>query len=62
MLSRALATTTAFYKWAARRGGEGKKGKDRKRSGLSPLKMLRAPTLQFITKLVYRWKASLRKE
>jgi len=56
---------TLLLKWAAPRGGEGnvemrrgKKGKgwDRKRrSGLSPSeKILRAPMLQFITKLVYR--------
>ena len=41
-----------------RRGRKKGKGRDRKRrSGLSPLKkFLRAPTLQVITTLVYRWK------
>jgi len=43
---------------------EGKKGKGRdrkRRSGLSPSKKIaegEAPTLQFITKLVYKWKAT----
>jgi len=50
--------------WRGEEWREGKKGKvrDRKRrSGLSPSKkIMRAPTLQLINKLVCRWKASHR--